>query len=229
MSLRPRTKPPATGLRYGALNGPAIGLKPGVVLPLAPPVHKPVPQTESTDGAEERALRGVKRLNNWLSLERKIPSEVVKALDKIEEGEMFRENDKVLKYIVYLTFVKAVVTMRFRNKEGDAELMQGALTSRKNALLRDDELFEQKTAVYDALGEAVAYIFDEKNVELIKGLEAELGTLDENDPKREPLKREWAARMKRFRRQAFEEVINAMRGTPRACYDPDQNPDAAPC
>ena len=33
MSLRPRTEHQETGLRYGALNGPAIGLKPGVVLP----------------------------------------------------------------------------------------------------------------------------------------------------------------------------------------------------
>ena len=221
MSLRPRTKPPATGLRYGALNGPAIGLKPGVVLPLAPPVHKPVPQTESTDGAGEQALRGVKRLNNWLSRERNIPSEVVKALDKIEEDGTFRENQGRLND-VYKDFIKAVVIMVFRKKEGDAELFQEVLTSRKNTLLRKDELFEQKTAAYAALGAAVAYIFKEENVKPIMELEDQLKRLGKNDPEWVAVLTEWFTKMDKFEDEAYKRAISVV------CYS-NENPDAAPC
>lgn len=221
MSLRPRTKPPATGLRYGALNGPAIGLKPGVVLPFAPPVHKPVPQTESTDGAGEKALRGVKRLNNWWSHERNIPSEVVKALDKIEKDGTFRENQGRLND-VYKDVIKAVVIMRFRKKEGDAELMQEVLTSRKNALLREDELFEQKTAAYAALGEAVAYIFKEENAKPIMELEDQLKRLGKNDPEWVAVVTEWFTKMDKFEAEAYKIAISVV------CYS-NENPDAAPC
>lgn len=120
MSLGPRTKPPATGLRYGALNGPAIGLRPGVILPAAPLVYKPVPQTEPTDGFVEQAWRGAKRLNNWFR-ERvfsEIPSEIVDTLNKIDEGEMFRPNESSLKNTVYTDFVEAVINVCIRGVEG---------------------------------------------------------------------------------------------------------------
>ena len=111
MSLRTRAKPQATDLRYGALNGPAIGLKPGVVLPSAKtdaPYPKSTPTEFKWKELEQNVRDSAKAAQRILEESRRLSAKAREILDLIQRDNYFTFYDNVQKAKFRATFADEV-------------------------------------------------------------------------------------------------------------------------